>query len=91
MLITGFEGPITIASAARSASQHLGRRRGLGDPLDLDPLDLGGSTAVDDQVLLQAAPAGRRSCTLVRTGVLAHRQHPRRDPERRGRSGPGRR
>ena len=60
MLITGLEGPITIASAPAQRLQHLRRRLGLGDPLELDPEHLG-LAAVDDQVLLQAARAGRRS------------------------------
>ena len=67
MLITGLEGPITISSAAASASSHLRRRVGLGDALELDRLDLG-LAAVDDQVLLQTSRQPAAVGTRVRTG-----------------------
>ena len=89
MLITGLEGPITIASASRSAVQHLRRRLGLGDPLQLDPEHLG-LAAVDDQVLLQVARARPRSAPWSaparRTSAA-----PAPRPRGRGRSAPGRR
>ena len=82
MLITGLEGPITIASARLSASTTSGVGLRLGDPLELDPEHLG-LAAVDDQVLLQAALAGRGPHPGADRRV-AHRQHPGGDPERAG-------
>ena len=82
MLITGFEGPITIASASASAASTSGARLGLGDPLELDPVHVG-LAAVDDQVLLQVAPAGRGRHPGPHRRV-AHRQHPGLDPEPAG-------
>ena len=61
MLITGFEGPITIASASRVRRQHLGARLGRPrSPPARPPCHLG-PAAVEDQVLLQVARARRRS------------------------------
>ena len=83
MLITGFEGPITIASASAQRRQHLGRSaRRLGDALQLDP-GTSGRAAVDDQVLLQLAPPGRGH-DLGPHRRVAHRQHAWRDPEPAG-------
>ena len=65
MLITGFEGPITIVARPR-APRLPPRRRGGLDALELDRLDrrIG---AVEDQILLEAAPP-LRVRTRVRTG-----------------------
>ena len=71
--ITGFEGPITIASAAAIASRTSGVGAALGDPLDLDRLDLG-LGVLGDQELLQAAPA-LGGLDLGAHRLLAHRQH----------------
>ena len=87
MLITGLEGPITIASASRARSSTSARRLGLGDSLELDPGHLG-LAAVDDQVLLQV-PAPGRGQHLGPHRRLAHRQDPRLDSERGGDLGLG--
>ena len=56
--ITGLEGPTTIASAAASASRTSGVGRARSRPSNLDSLDRR-LRPVDDQELLQPAPAVR--------------------------------
>ena len=72
---------MTIASAPASASRTSGVGRGLVQPLNLDPLDRRLATA-----RRSGTPAARASRpgvrTRVRTGSLAHRQHPGADAER---------
>ena len=82
MLITGLEGPITIASAPRSASSTSAVGSASSIPSSSTPCDLG-LAAVDDQVLLQVAPPGRGQ-HLGPHRLVAHRQHPRLDPEAAG-------
>ena len=68
MLITGLEGPITIASAMRSASSTSGGRLRLLDPLQLDAVHLRLRRR-----RRSGTPAGRAGpaavSTLVRTGA----------------------
>jgi len=71
--ITGFDGPITIASALRDRGKHLRCGLSLADALDGDLLDLSLSV-LGDQVLLQSSPALRRSDSSA-DRLLAHRQH----------------
>ena len=68
-----------IRSAVRkaSATSVVGARR--LDPLQLDPEDVG-LAAVEDQVLLQLAPAVLGD-HLGADLLVGHRQHPRLDPE----------
>ena len=73
--ITGFDGPITTASAAAIASSVSAVGVAFCDPLELDRLDRA-LTLVDDQELLQAATALRRGDEGPHR-LLAHRQHPR--------------
>ena len=65
--MTGLEGPITIASARGDRLEGLGRGDGLGDPLELDPLDLRARPARRPGT---AEGCARRSAvrTRVRTG-----------------------
>ena len=65
--ITGFDGPITIRSAFGERGEHLGRGARLGEAFDLDALDRR-LALVEDQELLQAAPARRACGPCVRTG-----------------------
>ena len=89
MLITGLEGPITIASASRSAVEHLRRRLGLGDPLQLDaraPRARRGRRS--------GTPAGRaaRPRSAPWSGPARRTSAaPAPRPRARGRSAPGRR
>ena len=81
MLITGLEGPITIASAARSALSTSAVGLASSIPSSSTPCT-SGLPAVEDQVLLQPAPAGGGQ-NLGTDRAVAHRQHPGRDPEPR--------
>ena len=90
MLITGLEGPMTIASASRRAASDLRGRAAASDPLELDPSHLG-LAAVDDQVLLQAAPGRRRCGPASGPAASLIGRTLRRDPEAAGDLAPGRR
>ncbi len=82
MLITGLEGPTTIASASASAASTSGVGSAASIPSSSTP-STGGAAAVEDQVLLQGAPAGGGD-DLGADGGVGHRQHPGLDPEAAG-------